>query len=162
MVVTTYFYAVIFVYVTKAKPAARQGQKVADPERIRFRTAGPPRATVVKVARGGLAFFFLVRSLPATLATKGVSLMAHNGLFAAKPEGRPPVAAPAIALPKGSGTVSAGRAARRQSGRQHRFADGADCRFVRPCQLRPTTGVLLRFQRQQRAVRLWLESSLSQ
>jgi len=33
--------------------------------------------------------------------------MAHNGLFAAKPEGRPPVAAPAIALPKGSGTVSA-------------------------------------------------------
>ena len=48
----------VYCIASKAKPAARQGQKVADPERVRTRKAGLPRATVVKVARGGAAFLF--------------------------------------------------------------------------------------------------------
>ena len=46
----------VYCIASKAKPAARQGQKVANPERIRSRKAGLPKATAVKVAGGGAAF----------------------------------------------------------------------------------------------------------
>ena len=46
------FYCVIGATAFKAKPAVRQGRKVADPERIRSRKAGLPRVTSVKVTSG--------------------------------------------------------------------------------------------------------------